>query len=96
MKLLSVIIASLLLSACATPVPVPVPPPRLPEMPSALSEPCEDLKPIEKRPADQPYTITDILKPTIENYRRAIECKVKHQSTVEWYQETRGVFNGVK
>lgn len=94
MKLAVLLSTTLLLGACATPVPVA--PPKLPDMPQALREPCEALVPIEKKPEGQPYAITDILKPTIENYRRAIECKVKHQTTVDWYDETKGIFNGIK
>lgn len=91
-----ILITAIVLTGCATPVPVPVSVPKLPNMPGILREPCEQLASIERKSEDQPYDITDILKPTIENYRRAIECKIKHQATVDWYDGQRTIFNSVK
>jgi hypothetical protein len=86
------ILAVVLLSACSTTVPVAR---KFPELPSVLKEECQDLVKLEK--ADKsPFSIVDLLGANIENYRRGVECKVKHSATVEWVDTQKKIFEEAK
>lgn len=90
----TLILASLLfLSACTTVVPVAR---KFPEMPPALREECLELVKLEKADKTTPFSVIDLLGANIENYRRGVECKVKHSATVEWHDQQRKIFDGVK
>lgn len=82
----------LLLSACTTAVPVAR---KFPELPPVLREECQELVKLEKVEKG-PFSIIDLLGTNIENYRRGVECKVKHSATIEWHDSQRKIFNSVK
>lgn len=88
------LLAVLLLTACGT-TTVPVTR-KFPELPPVLREECAELVKLEKADKDKPFSIIDLLGTNIENYRRGIECKVKHSATVEWHDVQREIFNDVK
>jgi hypothetical protein len=67
-----------------------------PEMPPVLREECPELIKLEKADKSTPFSIIDLLGTNIENYRRGVECKVKHSSTVEWHDTQKEIFDKVK
>ena len=87
------VLTLLLLSACSTTVPVAR---KFPELPPVLREECQELIKLEKADRSTPFSIIDLLSTNVENYKRGIECKVKHQSTVEWHDAQKQVFDSVK
>jgi hypothetical protein len=87
------ILTLVLLSACTTAVPVVR---KFPELPSALREECQELIKLEKPDNSTPFSIIDLLSTNVENYRRGIECKVKHSTTIEWYDTQKQIFDKVK
>jgi hypothetical protein len=87
------VLTLLLLSACSTTVPVAR---KFPELPPVLREECQELIKLEKADKSTPFSIIDLLSTNVENYKRGIECKVKHQSTVEWHDAQKQVFDSVK
>jgi len=80
----------LLLSACAaTPVPIER---KFPPYPTALSEKCEPLKPVEN---SDKVAITDMLKTVVENYVTYYNCATKVEGWQEWYTEQKKIFEDV-
>ena len=93
MKLLA-LLPVLLLAACSTTV-VPVTR-KFPELPPVLREECAELIKLEKADKNTPFSIIDLLGTNVENYRRGVECKIKHSATVEWHDTQKEIFNKVK
>lgn len=89
----AVILFVLLLSACSTTVPVNR---KFPEMPQVLREKCDDLIKLEKADKSTTFSIIDLLGTNIENYRRGVECKIKHSATVDWHDSQKDIFNETK
>lgn len=87
------LISVFLLSACTTTVPVAR---KFPDLPPVLREECQDLIKLEKVDKNTPFSIIDLLGTNIENYKRGVECKVKHHSTIEWHDSQRQIFDSVK
>lgn len=87
------LVAVLLLSACSTTVPVAR---KFPELPPVLREECKDLIKLEKADKNTPFSIIDLLGTNVENYKRGIECKIKHSAAVEWHDNQKEIFNKVK
>lgn len=87
------LVAVLLLSACSTTVPVTR---KFPELPPVLREECKDLIKLEKADKNTPFSIIDLLGTNVENYKRGIECKIKHSATVEWHDNQKRIFDKVK
>jgi hypothetical protein len=87
------LLSVLVLTACSTTVPVAR---KFPELPPVLREECQELIKLEKADRSTPFSIIDLLSTNVENYKRGIECKVKHQSTVEWHDAQKQVFDSVK
>lgn len=88
-KSVALIAITLAVAGCATPVPVRQV--KIPDLPPVLREPCEALAPIEKKATGETYSFIDVLKTTVDNYRRGTECKIKHQSTVDWVDDQRKI-----
>jgi hypothetical protein len=86
------ILAVVLLTACSTPVPVSR---KFPELPPVLREECQDLIKLEKA-EKTPFSIIDLLGTNIENYKRGVECKIKHAATVQWHDGQKKIFNETK
>jgi len=87
------LLSVLVLTACSTTVPVAR---KFPELPPVLREECQELIKLEKADRSTLFSIIDLLSTNVENYKRGIECKVKHQSTVEWHDAQKQVFDSVK
>ena len=87
------LVAVLLLSACSTTVPVAR---KFPELPTVLREECKDLVKLEKADKNTPFSVIDLLGTNVENYKRGVECKIKHSATVEWHDSQKKIFNDVK
>jgi hypothetical protein len=83
----------LFLTACGT-TTVPVSR-KFPELPPVLREECQELVKLEKKD-DKPLSIIDLLGTNIENYRRGVECKVKHSATIQWHDTQKQLFDDVK
>lgn len=93
MRLLA-LLPILLLTACsATVVPVAR---KFPDLPPVLREECAELIKLEKVDKSTPFSVIDLLGTNIENYKRGVECKIKHSATVEWHYEQRKIFNETK
>ena len=90
---LALLLSVVALTACSTTVPVAR---KFPELPPVLREECQELIKLEKADKSTPFSIIDLLSTNVENYKRGIECKVKHQSTVEWHDAQKQVFDAVK
>lgn len=88
------LLAVLFLVGCGT-TTVPVAR-KFPELPPVLREPCQELVKLERAGTDKSLSIVDLLGANIENYRRGVECKVKHQSTVEWHDAQKQLFDQIK
>lgn len=93
MRLLA-LLPILLLTACSTTV-VPVTR-KFPELPQVLREECAELIKLEKADKTTPFSVIDLLGTNIENYKRGIECKIKHAATVEWHDTQRKIFDDTK
>lgn len=93
MKLLS-LLPVLLLTACSTTV-VPVTR-KFPELPPVLREECAELIKLEKADKTKPFSVIDLLGTNIENYKRGVECKIKHSATVEWHDSQKQIFEETK
>ena len=83
------LLASLLLTGCATTVPVTM---SFPQVPAELAKPCELLLPLDKSKRE----LTDLLENTTDNYAKAKECHAKSKAWVEWYETQRKIFEEVK
>ena len=90
---LALLLSVVALTACSTTVPVAR---KFPELPPVLREECQELIKLEKADKSTPFSIIDLLSTNVENYKRGIECKVKHQSTVECHDAQKQVFDAVK
>jgi hypothetical protein len=88
------LLTALLLVGCGT-TTVPVAR-KFPELPPVLREECKDLIKLEKADKNTPFSIIDLLGTNVENYRRGVECKIKHSATVEWHDTQRQIFDKVK
>lgn len=94
MRLLSLLLPVLLLTACSTTV-VPVTR-KFPELPPVLREECAELIKLEKADKTKPFSVIDLLGTNIENYKRGVECKIKHSATVEWHDSQKQIFDETK
>jgi hypothetical protein len=83
-----VILLSLVLVGCSTPVPLK---PKFPEAPQILLEPCRSLKSLE-----QNAKLSDVAKTVTENYHLYHDCSLKSSMWQEWYKTQRKLFEDVK
>ena len=93
MRLLALLPVLLLTACSATVVPVAR---KFPELPPVLREECADLIKLEKVDKSTPFSVIDLLGTNIENYRRGVECKIKHSATIEWHDNQKKIFNETK
>ena len=93
MRLLALLPVLLLTACSATVVPVAR---KFPELPPVLREECADLIKLEKVDKSTPFSVIDLLGTNIENYKRGVECKIKHSATVEWHDSQKKIFNETK
>jgi hypothetical protein len=85
----AVLILTVFLTACSTPVPVKQ---KFPEVPQSLVEKCENLKKVE---GDR-VAITEMLKVVVANYGMYYECAAKVDGWQDWYNEQKRIYNSVK
>lgn len=90
---LALLLSVLALTACSTTVPVAR---KFPELPPVLREECAELIKLEKADKSTPFSAIDLLGTNIENYKRGIECKIKHAATVEWHDTQKEIFDKTK
>jgi len=83
------LISILALTGCATSIPVKM---SFPQIPEALSKPCDRLLPLEPGKKQ----LTDLLENTVDNYAKAKECYAKDQAWQEWYATQKQIFEEVK
>ena len=93
MRLLALLPVLLLTACSATVVPVVR---KFPDLPPVLREECADLIKLEKVDKSTPFSVIDLLGTNIENYKRGVECKIKHSATVEWHDNQKKIFNETK
>jgi hypothetical protein len=75
-----IILSTVFLASCSTPVPLT---PRFPEAPETLLKGCP--KQLETIEGDN-VTIVDFTKTVVKNYGTYHECSAKNASWIEWYQ----------
>lgn len=80
---------ALLLTGCLGSAPIK---PKFPDVPSALTERCENLKKIE---GDR-VAITEMLKVVVQNYTLYYECSTKVEGWNEWYEGQKKIYESVK
>jgi len=85
----TLLLLSLLLVACSTPVPIKQ---KFPEVPKALIEKCENLKKVE----GDKVAITEMLKVIVQNYGMYYECSAKVEGWNEWYTDQKKIYDSVK
>jgi hypothetical protein len=84
-----VLLASLLLSGCATVVPVTA---RFPTAPGEVYlQACPDLQKLK----DQPQ-LSDVSRTISVNYSTYYECAVKLDTWIRWYSEQRTIFESAR
>jgi len=86
---LPIIIASMILAGCATPVPVV---PKFPVAPEQLLNKCPVLKTID----GEKISIIDLTKTVTENYNSYYECSAVHDSFIDWYTTQKRIFEELK
>lgn len=91
---IAVLLPILFITACSTTV-VPVTR-TFPELPPVLREECAELIKLEKADKSTPFSIIDLLGVNIENYKRGVECKIKHSATVQWHDRQKQIFEEAK
>ena len=86
MKTVIVIIVSLLLAGCVTPVKR-----EFPAVPEQLMRKCPEL-------LDVPATkkLSDVLVVVTKNYGQYNECGIKVDSWIDWYNKQKEIFDSVK
>ena len=87
MTKLTLIIASLVLVGCTT-VPVTT---KFPVLPEELAKPCSELSLI----ADKAL-LSDVTRTVAENYSKFHDCKNLHNTTIQWYNEQKKIYESVK
>lgn len=85
MKLL-LIISTLLLASCTSPVPIKQ---KFPDVPPVLLESCPKLE----KAKDDEKDITKLLKVVIKNYGYYHQCSAKHEQWIEWYNKQKEIFD---
>lgn len=89
MKKIILLILTLSLIGCATPVPVK---PKFPQPVKVLTEPCTPLKKID----GESISIVDLHKVVVENYTSYYECATKVEGWNEWYTKQKKIYDEVK
>lgn len=88
MKTISILLVVLTLAGCSTTVPVTR---KFPEIPTALSTACPDLKQAENSPK-----LSALVTTVTQNYELYKQCQIKMDTWNEWYQAQKQVFDSVK
>lgn len=87
-----ILLFPILLTGCLA---TPVAPPQIPKFPPAapaLMEKCPELRVI---PGDK-VLLSELTKIITENYTTYHECKVKVEEWIQWYNDQKANFDGMK
>ena len=79
----------LLLAGCSTTVPVKR---NFPDVPQVLKTPCPELKEV----SEGTIRLSDVLTVVTDNYSQYHECKITVGAWIEWYDQQKKIFEGVK
>lgn len=85
----ALLLASILLTGCATSVPVTM---SFPQIPAELTKSCDLLLPLDANKRE----LSDLLINSTDNYAKAKECHAKNKAWQEWYDTQRKIFEEVK
>ena len=80
-----VLLATVMLAGCATPVPVES---KFPPVPEQLMNTCPQLKTIE----GDVVTISQFTKTVVTNYATYHDCVAKNNAWIEWYQTQKKIY----
>jgi hypothetical protein len=64
---------------------------KFPEPPKEMLESCPNLQPAQKT-----SKLSDLLETVSNNYSSYYECKTKHDSWIEWYNDNKKIYESVK
>ena len=81
-----VLIMSLLLAGCATPVPVTM---KFPAAPKDLQVTCPDLDKVDPNTVQ----LSEVMKVVTKNYGTYYECKAKIDNWIKWYNEQKAIMD---
>lgn len=81
-----IILITILISACSTPVPIKQ---KFPNTPKELVEKCPELE----KAAENTISITELLKVVVRNYSLYYTCSAKIDGWNEWYIEQKRIFD---
>lgn len=82
------LVLTLVLGGCATPVPVTQ---RFPEAPKPLLEHCKQLK-----PAPNNVQLSELTKIVVDNYMEYHICSGNNSAWIDWYTTQQRIFNKEK
>jgi hypothetical protein len=86
---MKILLATLLLTGCATVVPVTQ---TWPDAPGQLAmEPCPALQKLPNSPQ-----LSDVAKVIASNYTQYYECAVKLEAWQDWYRQQQIIFKGLQ
>jgi len=77
-----------LILGCSTTVPVRA---KFPTAPDRLMQQCTPLEKLENEPK-----LSDVAKSVTNNYTKYHQCSVQNQSWIEWYNNQKKIFEGIK
>jgi hypothetical protein len=85
MRLLTIAVAALLISGCATT--------RMPSAPAELMEPCPDaLQTLDRDTGD----LDKVLSVVVSNYGQYHECRIKMNAWIDWYNRQQAIDKKLK
>lgn len=84
-----VLILSLLLAGCTTPVPVKQ---KFPDVPKELLVECQDLNLVPENETK----LSGVISVVSSNYALYHECSARNDSWIEWYKTQKKIYGSVK
>lgn len=84
-----VLILSLLLAGCSTPVPVKQ---KFPDVPKELLVQCQDLNLVPENETK----LSGVISVVSSNYALYHECSARTDSWIEWYKKQKKIYESVK
>jgi|APCry1669190119_1035276.scaffolds.fasta_scaffold00397_3 hypothetical protein len=92
MRLISVLLVSLILTACATNNSKVLVQMKFPDVPPELLIECPDLAQVDTSTSK----LSDVLETVTDNYSDYYECKDKVDTWVDWYTKQKQIFDNIK
>jgi hypothetical protein len=87
-----ILTATLLLCACASNGPAPTKTVPFPVAPSDLTQSCPNLDLVDKNTTK----LSDALIIVTRNYTEYYECKLKTDEWIEWYNNQKKIWDGLR